>query len=124
MGQCGPVCHTECQVCRTKDTRHEVVAEAFGDRLVPLALSTEVASILFTRVEFANGNEKAVLNLNEFSIKGLSMTGTFSMGGGGDRECGGGVMDNRPGRYELGPGALLGLGGTARGALAGTYDRG
>lgn len=79
MGQCGSGCNTECQTCQTQTVGNDIVADELGQLLVPLNVDTNVAKMTFTRVEFANGNDKAILNLDEFSLRGLSLTGTFTL---------------------------------------------
>lgn len=57
-----------------------MIAKDFGNMLVPFDLSVTVAKLTFTRVEFSNGNEGSIINLNDFDIKGLSFTGTMTFG--------------------------------------------
>lgn len=52
-----------------------MVAEEFAKKLIPLDMDIGLVTIMFTRVEFASGNEKATINLSEFTILGLTMTG-------------------------------------------------
>jgi len=81
MGQCGPVCHdSSCHACTTVHvSTSEMVAEDFGNLLVPFDLSVTVAKFTFTRVEFSNGNERGTIDLSDFGIKGLSFTGSMSL---------------------------------------------
>jgi hypothetical protein len=72
-----------------------MAAEELGHRLVPIDVVTSGHAsgifMTFTRVEFANGNEKMLLNLNDFIVRGLSMTGTITVdnipAGAGQKDC-------------------------------------
>lgn len=72
-----------------------MVAKDFGMRLVPMDLVLDEAKMCFTKVEFTNGNETHLINLNDFRIKGLSMTGFISVDHtrGGTAQCAGRVED-------------------------------
>lgn len=72
-----------------------MVAKDFGMRLVPIDLALDEAKMCFTKVEFTNGNETHMINLNDFRIKGLSMTGFISVDHtrGDGAHCAGRVED-------------------------------